>query len=165
MDKICSICKLPKPSDEFHKRAMSPDGLNPACKICRSKRRRYLYACSPSHDIERGKRWKENNREKSILNQTRKSAKERGLAFELALEDIIIPKFCPVFNIPLTFAKGQRTDNSPSIDRIDSSKGYIKGNIRIISWRANDLKKNGTMEEFEQIVDYMKITLDTENNP
>jgi hypothetical protein len=60
-----------------------------------------------------------------------------------------IPEFCPVFPwIRLEFRVGaERQDNSPSLDRIDNTKGYVKGNVRIVSWRANRLKGNATDEE------------------
>jgi hypothetical protein len=45
------------------------------------------------------------------------------------------------------------------IDRIDTSKGYLKDNIKVISWRANRLKSDGTLEELEKIVNYMRKEL------
>ena len=60
-----------------------------------------------------------------------------------------IPEFCPVLpwiKIRIATGEGKRSD-SPSIDRIDSSKGYEIGNVRIISMRANMLKMNATPEE------------------
>ena len=45
---------------------------------------------------------------------------------------------------------------SPSIDRIDSTKGYTKDNIQIISWRANRIKNDSTPEELMQIATYMR---------
>ena len=60
-----------------------------------------------------------------------------------------IPEFCPVFpwiKIRVACGEGHR-DDSPSIDRMDSSIGYEVGNVRIISWRANLLKRNATAEE------------------
>jgi len=47
-------------------------------------------------------------------------------------------------------------DAAPSIDRVDNSKGYVPGNVRIISWRANRLKNDATVEEMELIIKYMK---------
>lgn len=86
-------------------------------------------------------------------------AKRKGLEFNLEREDLIVPEVCPVFHIPLKFYKGTgktRQPDSPSVDRIDNTKGYVKGNVRIISNRANVLKSNATLEELEAIVRYMK---------
>lgn len=38
--------------------------------------------------------------------------------------------------------------NSCTIDRIDSNKGYVKGNIQLITWRANCLKQHLNNKEF-----------------
>lgn len=70
------------------------------------------------------------------------------------MKDIVIPTHCPVFGWVLR--AGGRHFNSMSIDRVDSSKGYIPGNVKVISLRANQLKNNATIEELENIVKYMK---------
>jgi len=64
---------------------------------------------------------------------------------------------CPVLGIPLTINE-QRTsrDNSYSLDRIDNNKGYVPGNIQIISVKANNMKSNATLEELEALVAYMR---------
>lgn len=89
-----------------------------------------------------------------ILNGTRSHAKERGIDFNLELEDIIIPDTCPICQIPLIFS-AKRTNNTPSIDRVDNNLPYIKENVRIISWRANRLKNNMTKEEVARLNDYL----------
>jgi len=91
-----------------------------------------------------------------LLHNAKRRAKERELDFNLDLNDIVIPTKCPILNIPLVKAGTQLTGNSPSIDRIDSSKGYIKGNIHIISHRANTIKNNGTAEEHMAIAKYIQ---------
>jgi len=86
-----------------------------------------------------------------ILYQTaKKRAKKKGMDFTIQLSDMpIIPDKCPIFGIPLKHSviSGKASSNSPSLDRIDNSKGYIVGNIRIISYRANILKNNATTQE------------------
>lgn len=84
-------------------------------------------------------------------------AKKTGKEFNLVYEDIVIPDVCPVLGIPIsiTNSKGFR-DSSPTLDRKDSSKGYTKGNVFVISWRANKLKSDATVEEMEAIIRYMQ---------
>jgi len=85
-----------------------------------------------------------------ILYISRSNSKIRGIENTLTLADIPkVPKYCPVFPwIELAFQVGTgRQDNSPSLDRIDNNIGYVPGNVRIISWRANCLKKDATDKE------------------
>lgn len=51
-------------------------------------------------------------------------------------------------------------DFSYSLDRIDSSKGYIKGNVWVIPFKANRIKSDATLEELELIAKNLKNTLD-----
>lgn len=87
----------------------------------------------------------------------RSRAKKEGIEFTITLEDIYpFPDVCPVLGIPMAQASGTIA-NSPSIDRIDPTKGYTKDNIKVISYRANALKNDGTLEEMQKIVQYMSI--------
>lgn len=110
--------------------------------------------------------WRKDNKEhvndwkrKNYQNEPRRSmvwnskgrAKKRGLEHDIKFDDFEIPKNCPVLNIPIMWNKGKSTDNSPTIDRIDNSKGYTQDNIQIISWRANCLKRDATFEEIEKL--------------
>lgn len=101
--------------------------------------------------------YKQNNPEKMLFWSAKTRANARNLAFNIELSDIQIPKICPVFGIPifvsLAIGRVQRNrPNSPSLDRIKPELGYVKGNVRVISWRANDLKSNGSLEEMRLIV-------------
>lgn len=90
------------------------------------------------------------NPKKYILNRTKQNAKTRGIEFSITEDDFEIPNFCPLLNIRLELNIGQgkkKRHNSPSLDRIDSSKGYIKGNVWVISDRANRMKNDATMDE------------------
>lgn len=82
-------------------------------------------------------------------------AKRKGQEFTITKNDIVIPDVCPALNIPLIFSD-ECTDNSPTLDRIDNSKGYIPGNIHVISSRANRIKNDSTLDELESIVKYLK---------
>jgi hypothetical protein len=79
-----------------------------------------------------------------------------GWDCNLTLEDTQIPAQCPVLGIPLFFTPNQRTDNTPSLDRRDNAKGYVSGNVFVISWRANQIKRDATPEELRKLISYME---------
>ena len=104
------------------------------------------YSCAS----EQGKEFRVRNPKSAILIRARNNARVRNLIFEITEADIPdIPEFCPVLPwVRLIYQVGEgRTPCSPSLDRIDSKFGYVKGNIRIISDRANSLKSDATDEE------------------
>ena len=83
-------------------------------------------------------------------------ARKKGLDFDILLEDIVIPSYCPLLNIPLKKGVGRKNKGSPSLDRIDSSRGYTKDNIWLISVRANTIKSDATLEELVLIVNNLR---------
>ena len=88
----------------------------------------------------------------------RTRALKKGIEFDIdTYKDVPdVPEFCPIYKIPLFVGKGVSTDNSPTLDRIDNNKGYIKGNIHIISRKANQMKSNGNFKDIEMLYNYMK---------
>lgn len=94
-----------------------------------------------------------------IWYRAKDNAKSRGYEFNLELEDIEIPIFCPYLNVPLiTEFDENHHDYYFSIDRKDSSKGYVKGNIQVISHLANSMKSSATEE---QLITFAKSVLST----
>lgn len=91
-----------------------------------------------------------------MLYNSRSKAKRRGIEFTLTREDIQIPAMCPVLGVPLKIGDGCVQPNSPTIDRIDSSKGYVRGNVQIISHRANTMKNDATLNELRALVRYLE---------
>lgn len=84
-------------------------------------------------------------------------AAKRGLDCTLDFRSIDVPSHCPVLGIPLFRTPGQITDNSPSLDRIDSTKGYVEGNVVVVSQRANRLKSDATISELRRIADFYEV--------
>lgn len=86
----------------------------------------------------------------------------------ITLEDLEIPEVCPVLGIPLkSWGEnniGGYKEDSPSIDKFIPELGYVKGNITIISFKANLLKRDGTLEEIEKLYEWMKRTTDEMKN-
>lgn len=90
--------------------------------------------------------------ERQLLWYARSSAKKRGSECTITMDDISVPDRCPVLGIPLVYADGPRNDATPSIDRIDPAKGYIPGNVHVVSWRANKIKQDATLTELRSWV-------------
>ena len=86
----------------------------------------------------------------------RENSKRSKWDWTIKITDVDWPTHCPILGIELDYFVEARAENSPSIDRIDSSKGYIPGNVHVISWRANRIKNDGTAEEHESIARYMR---------
>jgi hypothetical protein len=89
-----------------------------------------------------------------MLTRAKMRAKERGLAFELVAGDITIPEHCPVFGLKLRVADGIADDTSPELDRIVPNKGYVKGNVIVVSRRANRIKNDATPEELQRLASF-----------
>jgi hypothetical protein len=96
---------------------------------------------------------------KKLLRDLKTRAKKEGVPFNLKRDDIVIPKVCPILGVKL-IAYGQefknRSNNSATMDRIVPSLGYVRGNVQVISFRANRLKNNATLDEIRKIVAYME---------
>jgi len=75
--------------------------------------------------------------------------------------DLEFPTHCPMLGTELDYFAERTQENSVSFDRVDSSKGYIKGNVIVCSWRANRIKNDGTAEEHRKIYEYLSKAIDT----
>jgi hypothetical protein len=79
-----------------------------------------------------------------------------GLEFTIAVEDIVVPTHCPALGIEMSRGTMDERSTSPSLDRIDNSKGYVQGNIHVISQKANRMKNDATLMELKSLVDYLE---------
>lgn len=95
-----------------------------------------------------------------VFKNTKRRAKVKGIEFTITPDDIIVPSHCPIFGTKLAICTGKNGPNSPSIDRIDSTKGYIPSNVTIISHRANTIKNSGTADEHQLITDWLNEQID-----
>ena len=85
---------------------------------------------------------------KDLVKRARDRARRAGLPFNLTAADIIVPRRCPALRIPITPGK-KRSATSPSLDRIEPSEGYVVGNVRVISDKANRLKADRTLSALQ----------------
>lgn len=101
------------------------------------------YKKNPEKHIEASKAWQAKNPERVLWNTARARARKMGIAFNLKVEDIVIPEKCPIFGVLMT-SPGRY---APTIDRIDNTKGYTPENIQVLSKLANQMKSSATPEE------------------
>jgi hypothetical protein len=100
-----------------------------------------------------------------VIGTIRARSRKQKIPFNLTPEDIIsvIPKDrqCPALGIPLNWgSRGGMSRNSPSIDRIVPSLGYIAGNIAIISHKANSMKQDAVdSNELRLLANWMDAPL------
>lgn len=96
------------------------------------------------------KEWARNHPEERLHAAARQRANRNNIPFDIERSDIVIPACCPLLGLPLQKSgSGKVAYNSPSLDRIRNEHGYVRGNIWVISHRANSLKSNATLEELE----------------
>ena len=98
-----------------------------------------------------------------ILSRAKHRAEEKGIEFNLTAEDIVLPTHCPILGIELSRGTKENYENTYSLDRVDNSKGYVKGNVRVISQLANSMKNSATPEQLktfsENIINYIDKNL------
>jgi hypothetical protein len=87
-----------------------------------------------------------------MFHMAKRRALDAGLPFNIELSDVVIPSHCPMLLIPICRDNPVLMDNSPTLDKIDNAKGYVKGNIRVISCKANRSKSDLTLEEMKLMV-------------
>jgi hypothetical protein len=168
--KTCSKCQENKELDQFYSSIRMKDGLDSYCKKCRyahtksrgvieRSRRRDRINSDPEYRKKYLQQKRESfirNIEQVILARTRYRAKLKNIEFDLEKSDIVIPEICPILGCKLIIGVEDNYEYSPSIDRIDNSKGYIKGNIQIISKKANSMKNSATKEELIKFAEWIE---------
>ncbi len=127
-------------------------GMSYNCVQCSKNK----YANNGAAARERGRTWRQANRWYVLLAKVRKRATDMGVPFDLDIENMEMPSHCPVLGIPLVFSSGQVKDDSPTIDRVIPKLGYVRGNVQVISQRANRIKNDGTAEEHEKIAAWIR---------
>ena len=157
--KKCSKCQKVLPVEEFYKYAKSKDGLTHHCQHCYRKYRkekqehyRQYMENRRKTDNEhvkqiKNKSWQNLDPRKKMLQQAKNRCNRKNLEFNLELKDIILPPVCPLLEIPFVVGTRDNYEHTYSLDRINSSKGYIKGNVWVITKLANSMKNSASKEE------------------
>ncbi len=129
----------------------------PSNKLKKRAYRLRNYALNKEKINALARRWRAENPAKHLLQLARSRAKTLNIECSITIKDIVIPQFCPVLGIELVKSiSGRFTHNSPTLDRINNSLGYIPGNVAVISHRANALKRDMTIATLNKIIEYIK---------
>ncbi len=105
------------------------------------------------------------NPRKTLITKAKERAKKGGLEIALEESDIVIPDVCPILGIPLRRGVGGATENSPTLDRVDSTRGYTPDNVWVISYRANRIKNDSTLQELELLAAAVRAKLQATRRP
>ena len=135
----CDCCGEDLPLSMFSKPKNSTS-YKTTCRSCAMKNRK-----KEAHR----KNWEE-NAPLIMWRMAKQNAKKHSRPFTIEVKDVIIPEVCPVLGVPLT----RSGEFSPSLDRIDSSRGYEPDNIVVVSRRANKLKRDMTLAEMRALVSF-----------
>lgn len=138
--KTCTRCKNTKDVGEFR---LHPKHGQPLswCRQCEAIRR-------TERRLERQK----NDPAYALLEGARRRAARKGITFAIDISDIVVPERCPVLGMEMQRHAGKAAPNSFSLDRVDPAQGYVKGNVAVISMRANALKSDASPEELAAIL-------------
>lgn len=96
---------------------------------------------------ERETSWRTKNRLQTLIFASRQTAKKKGIEHTITIEDLSMVDICPLSGIEIDWGLSGRHLRNPSIDRIDPTKGYIPGNVEIMSCLGNTMKSNATPEQ------------------
>lgn len=145
MKKLCTKCHKIKDYEEFHVNRRHRTGRTSNCKECNKKDRINGIISPPTPEY-------------ALWSAAKHRAKRKGIPFDIEVTDITIPTHCPVLGIPLFKSTNGKShcDNSPTLDRIVPDKGYVVGNIAVISHKANTIKSNSTPKEIQQVAEWVK---------
>lgn len=133
--KICIVCC-----------ARNAEPKKVSCQKCLDTHNSYIIKSGENIDVLA----------KRMLMGARRRAKKYNLPFNIDISDIKIPENCPILDIELKKGKGSLSPNSPTLDKIIPEKGYVKGNVKVISHKANFLKSNMSLNVLLKIATYVK---------
>jgi hypothetical protein len=95
--------------------------------------------------------YRRSHRAQTALVRAKRRAPKCGVPFNLTIEDLPpIPDICPVLGVPLVCGEGRVVPESLTLDRMDPSLGYVRGNVMWLSHRANAMKQDASLEQLQQ---------------
>ena len=142
---IVWLCSCSCGNPQLHRVSSCNWGTTQSCGCLRNEatiRRNYVHGASFRGDV---------SHEYALLMHAKGRASKASLPIDIDHLDIVIPTKCPVLGIKLRRNKKRQADNSATLDRINPELGYVKGNIWVISQRANRIKNDASINELERL--------------
>lgn len=138
--KMCKKCYTSKPIEQFNQHPTTKDRLQSRCKQCSSTAA--VQSLRAARQDPQYRLW----------HSSRCRARAHGMEHTIQPADIYLPEVCKYLGVTINYQlvgeDGRvRSQDGPSIDRIDSTKGYVPGNIQVISDLANRMKQEATVEQ------------------
>lgn len=186
MEKVCSKCGKSLPIEQFVLNKDCRGGRAGQCRECKNKlisdwkrknserlaaRRRALYALNAGADVKMREERRRSMKPYTVRAQLlrggmRDRSKLLGLPFDSAafttksiIEMLKGQPSCPCCGVSFNISfrrSGAPMNDSPSMDRIRPELGYVVGNVALICWRCNNLKRDSTPDELQRVVDWMR---------
>jgi len=149
--RVCNMCKVEKQLEDFSFSAHDKkNNRQYHCKKCSAEYKRKIGGSYPNHKKNHLQDYR-----KGLVRAAKHRAKLKNLPFNITWRDFELIDVCPVLGIAI-FSESLDNPNAPSIDRFIPELGYVKGNVFIISRRANVLKGDANIEEMKLILKYMQ---------
>ena len=183
----CKKCGLEKQPNQFVKNKQCKKGYAGTCKKCSnlylkkwkqehsselSKKRRERYAETEGLEVKKRERKRKQLyplrvRCQLLRSGMRDRSKIKNIEFDNKLFTVkyLMGRLsensnceCCGKKLDIDFKKDKKfNDNSPSMDRVNSNKGYTKDNVAILCWRCNKHKQDSTAKELRKIADFMDV--------
>ena len=165
--KICCGCKVLLPFESFSKDKARKDGLRYKCKSCSAQEFKN-FKDSPgyvkrlrSHNEHRDRVKREDPIKgwaHTAFHNAKRRAKDAGIEFSITKEWLISNaiEFCPLLDLKLVYNAKKPIAASASVDRKDSTGGYTMENCKVISFKANRIKSNATIEEITMLANRLQ---------
>lgn len=170
---VCGQCNMPKPRSQYVQN-MWPRRHSrlTRCNECRLSTPYWEWARANRRDAKRATGNRSYHKRKVDVGQRHRNRKamapelamiksalgrsrKQGIPFSITPADIIIPAVCPVFGTKMKFNCRAHRQTSPSLDKVTPHLGYIPGNVRVISFKANAIKGRSNASELLRVAAYV----------
>ena len=154
--KVCSACGESKPLTSFRRCKGYKDFIHSQCKHCETEYHKQK-TVDPRKKYASWKRWSKRKWHIVQYHCIRTRVKDKSTIDFQA--DYLLELYekqngiCPYFGVAMsTSIEHSHYPWTPSVDRIDSSKGYTKDNICLCCLAANSAKSDSTPEVWEKFL-------------